>query len=103
MASRRVARHASCSKADPGEAGWLSLLPCRIGISDSGDRGKGQGERHRLGRPPSLAAYLSNHPEHLLRNITAELKLGAMGRRFDPLNSRRIERTAQEVSEFVPT
>jgi hypothetical protein len=52
---------------------------------------------------PALAAYLSNHPEHLLRNITAELKLGAMGRRFDPLNSRRIERTAQEVSEFVPT
>ena len=34
---------------------------------------------------PALAAYLSNHPEDLLRNITAELKLGAMGRRFDPL------------------
>jgi len=52
MASGRVASHASCSKADPGEAGWVSLLPCRIGISDSGDRGRAQGERHRLGRLP---------------------------------------------------
>ena len=34
---------------------------------------------------PARAAYLSNQPEHLLRNITAKLKLGAMGRRFDPL------------------
>jgi hypothetical protein len=32
----------------------------------------------------ALAAYLSNHPEHLLRNITAKLKLEAMGRRSDP-------------------
>ena len=33
----------------------------------------------------ALTAYLSNHSERLLRNITAKLKLEAMGRRSDPL------------------
>ena len=37
------------------------------------------------GRPPALAAYLPYHPEDLLRNIMAKLKLGAMGRHSDPL------------------
>jgi hypothetical protein len=35
--------------------------------------------------PRALAAYLPCHPEHLLRNIMAKLKLEAMGRRSDPL------------------
>src|SRR4051812_14903466 len=35
--------------------------------------------------PRALAAYLPCHPEHLLRNIMAKLKLEAMGRHSDPL------------------
>ena len=108
MASGRVASHASCSKADPGEAGWVSLLPCRIDISDSGARGGTKASGIGSVGSPARAAYPSNQPEHSLRKITAKLKLRAMDRRFDPLihsilnHSRYIEPTAQEMDKFVP-